>query len=148
MLMCSYRFERGAAAIAYGWHKRRNFSEEDRCGKATPCQGSDVGDVASSQSVRLRSSNRASRSEFALATRPRSSLQADLRTLCPQRLGDAAEQHDAPQQPPMRRHRSRSTTAENVVVAALIARLAAAVLLAAALLASTLAAKLAPALSP
>jgi len=39
MLMCSYRFERGAAAIAYGWHKRRNFSEGDRCGKATPCQG-------------------------------------------------------------------------------------------------------------
>jgi hypothetical protein len=95
MLMCSYRFERGAAAIAYGWHKRRDFSEGDRCGKATPCQGSDVGDVASSQSVRLRSSDRASRSEFALATRPRSSLQADLRTLCPQRLGDAAEQHDA-----------------------------------------------------
>jgi hypothetical protein len=35
----------------------------------------------------------------------------------------------------MRRHRSRSTTAENLVVAALIAGLAAAVLLAAALLA-------------
>ena len=70
--------------------------------QGNPCQGSDVGDVASSQSVRLRSSNRASRSEFALATHPRSSLQADLWTLCPQRLGDAAEQHDAPQQPPMR----------------------------------------------
>ena len=38
--------------------------------QGNPCQGSDVGDVASSQSVRLRSSNRASRSEFALATHP------------------------------------------------------------------------------
>ena len=35
MLTCSYKFERGAAVIAYGWHKRRNFSEGHRCSKAT-----------------------------------------------------------------------------------------------------------------
>jgi hypothetical protein len=71
MLTCSYRFEMDAAAIAYGWHKRRNFLEGSRVQHRQRHARALIDGRATSQSVRLRPSNCASRTEFALATHAR-----------------------------------------------------------------------------